>query len=103
MDFERLTEAALGPGRTPFAFQAHFAQADTLPSTIRGPTGLGKTATIVLGWIWRRFYASEKVRETTPRRLVYWLPMRTLVEQTTRPGFTLRVGARCRRGGENSV
>ena len=43
------------------------------------PTGLGKTAAVVLAWLWNR--AFER-RDEWPRRLVYCLPMRTLVEQT---------------------
>jgi len=47
------------------------------------PTGLGKTAMAVLGWLWRRrCHPDEAVRKATPRRLVYCLPMRVLVEQT---------------------
>jgi CRISPR-associated endonuclease/helicase Cas3 len=45
-------------------------------------TGLGKTAMAVVGWLWRRFGADESLRAGTPRRLVYCLPMRVLVEQT---------------------
>ena len=82
MEFENLIRTALGAERTPFGFQERFARAETLPSTIRVPTGLGKTATVVLGWLWRRFYASPDIRNATPRRLAYCLPMRTLVEQT---------------------
>ena len=44
------------------------------------PTGLGKTAAVVLAWLWNRVIRKD---ETWPRRLVYCLPMRTLVEQTT--------------------
>ncbi len=36
----------------------------------------------VVGWLWRRFGDSEERRAATPRRLVYCLPMRVLVEQT---------------------
>lgn len=43
------------------------------------PTGLGKTAAAVLGWLWRR--AEDPAG--TPRRLALCLPMRTLVEQTS--------------------
>lgn len=43
------------------------------------PTGLGKTAAVVLAWLWNRIYLGD---EAWPRRLVYCLPMRTLVEQT---------------------
>jgi len=46
------------------------------------PTGLGKTAAAILAWTWRRRFASGEVRKGTPRRLVYCLPMRVLVEQT---------------------
>ena len=42
------------------------------------PTGSGKTAAVTLGW------AAHRLRDpdNTPRRLVWCLPMRTLVEQT---------------------
>jgi CRISPR-associated endonuclease/helicase Cas3 len=43
------------------------------------PTGLGKTAAVVMAWLWNRVYRED---ENWPRRLVYCLPMRTLVEQT---------------------
>lgn len=43
------------------------------------PTGLGKTAGVVLAWLYNRVALS---RNDWPRRLVYCLPMRTLVEQT---------------------
>jgi len=43
------------------------------------PTGLGKTAAVTVAWLYRR-----RVRGETdlPRRLVWCLPMRVLVEQT---------------------
>jgi CRISPR-associated endonuclease/helicase Cas3 len=47
------------------------------------PTGLGKTAGVVLAWLWNRVaQPNETARSRWPRRLVYCLPMRTLVEQT---------------------
>jgi CRISPR-associated endonuclease/helicase Cas3 len=67
-------------GREPYPYQQRFADADTLPHLLRAPTGAGKTATAVLGWLWRLL--SKK--PDTPRRLVYCLPMRVLVEQSTR-------------------
>ncbi len=66
----------------PFGFQREFAEAQTLPSLVRLPTGSGKTAMAILGWLWRRRFADEPTRRVTPRRLVYCLPMRVLVEQT---------------------
>ncbi len=64
----------------PFPFQSRFAE--LLPPVVSIPTGLGKTAMAVLGWLWRRRFAAESIRRATPRRLVYCLPMRVLVEQT---------------------
>lgn len=69
-------------GTQPFPFQCTFAEADKLPALVDIPTGLGKTAMAVVGWLWRRFGAGDEVRRWTPRRLVYCLPMRVLVEQT---------------------
>lgn len=47
------------------------------------PTGLGKTAAVILAWLWNRVGQLDiKARKKWPRRLVYCLPMRTLVEQT---------------------
>jgi CRISPR-associated endonuclease/helicase Cas3 len=43
------------------------------------PTGCGKTAAVVLAWLYNRV---ERKDGAWPRRLVYCLPMRTLVEQT---------------------
>ncbi|MCX6680785.1 MAG: CRISPR-associated helicase Cas3' [Methanothrix sp.] len=69
-------------GHKPYPFQTRLATVKELPELIDIPTGLGKTDAVVLAWLWRRRFADEKTRATTPRRLVYCLPMRTLVEQT---------------------
>ena len=66
----------------PLPYQTRLATGDPLPSLLDVPTGLGKTAAAVLAWVWRRRFACESVRNQTPRRLVYCLPMRMLVEQT---------------------
>ena len=42
------------------------------------PTGFGKTSAVVLAWLWNRIL---KRRDDWLRRLVYCLPMRSLVEQ----------------------
>lgn len=47
--------------------------------TIRIPTGFGKTAGVVLPWLYRRVIQND---ERWPLRLVFCLPMRVLVEQT---------------------
>ncbi|MDR7400752.1 MAG: CRISPR-associated helicase Cas3' [Armatimonadota bacterium] len=70
-------------GRKPFPYQRRLAEEPELPSLVRAPTGAGKTAAAVLGWLYRRrFHPDDGVRIATPRRLVYCLPMRVLVEQT---------------------
>lgn len=51
-DFGDLFEAAVG--NAPFPFQREFAQASSLPQLVQIPTGLGKTAMAVVGWLWRR-------------------------------------------------
>lgn len=74
--FERAT------GHAPFPFQTAMAARDTLPDVLEAPTGAGKTATAVLVWLWRRRHGADAVRAATPRRLVFCLPMRSLVTQT---------------------
>jgi CRISPR-associated endonuclease/helicase Cas3 len=69
-------------GNDPFPYQRRFATEGEIPQLVDVPTGLGKTAMAVLGWLWRRRFADENTRKATPRRLVYCLPMRVLVEQT---------------------
>ncbi|CAI4031435.1 hypothetical protein DNFV4_01858 [Nitrospira tepida] len=62
-------------GYKPYPFQMRFACAP-LPKLVNVPTGLGKTAMAVLGWLWRRrLHPDEAVRKETPRRLVDCLPM----------------------------
>ena len=70
-------------GWLPYAYQVRVAESPDPPVLLRIPTGAGKTEAAVLAWLCRRFeHPDWKVRESTPRRLVYCLPMRTLVEQT---------------------
>jgi CRISPR-associated endonuclease/helicase Cas3 len=78
MQFEEMFEKATNLG--PLPFQRRFAS--ELYGSVDVPTGLGKTAMAVLGWLWRRRFADAAVRARSPRRLVYCLPMRVLVEQT---------------------
>lgn len=79
--FDELFRAATK--KDPYPWQRQFAVSDELPYLVRVPTGCGKTAAAVLGWLYRRrFHPQPSVRSATPRRLVYCLPMRVLVEQT---------------------
>lgn len=81
-DFETFFTKATD-GCTPHPYQERLAiEGNTIPRLLNVPTGLGKTAAAVLAWLWRRRFADERIRKKTPRRLVYCLPMRVLVEQT---------------------
>lgn len=70
-------------GNTPYNYQSRLAAGysgtDCHSQLINIPTGLGKTAAVVLAWLWNRVQLQNP---KWPRRLVYCLPMRTLVEQT---------------------
>jgi len=69
----------------PLPYQERLATGDSFPALVDVPTGIGKTAAAILAWVWRRRFAEDSVvRKNTPRRLVYCLPMRVLVEQTYR-------------------
>jgi len=63
-------------GHSPHGYQARIAR-DGMPDVIEAPTGTGKTG-VILAWLWRLLYAYP---DSTPRRLVYALPQRSLVEQ----------------------
>ena len=80
MSFDSFFTSAAG--HFPYPYQRCVALDGQMPALINIPTGLGKTAAVILAWLWRRRFADETVRSKTPRRLVYCLPMRTLVEQT---------------------
>ena len=77
-DFDQFFHTATG--QRPFPFQRRLAEGEW-PARIEIPTGLGKTLAVVVAWLWRRQPDSSR-NSSTPRRLVYCLPMRVLVEQT---------------------
>ena len=64
-------------GKRPYAWQRDLADGDW-PEVLIAPTGSGKTAGVTLAWMNRRL----RHHDSTPRRLVWCLPMRTLVDQT---------------------
>ena len=82
MDFDSFFQTATGAA--PYAYQRAFATAPILVDLLEAPTGSGKTAAAVLGWLWRRLHGTHEQRNEAGRRLVFCLPMRTLVEQTER-------------------
>lgn len=87
MSFRAFVLAATGGrrrGRAPYPYQERLA-AEGLPALLRVPTGAGKTLSAVLPWLWRLMLCPEEtVRARSRRRLVYMLPMRSLMEQTVR-------------------
>ena len=75
--YDKFFSAAFA-GQQPFDYQRRLALDDPMPSLVNAPTGAGKTNAILGAWMWRRL----KKPDSVGRRLVYCLPMRTLVEQT---------------------
>ena len=77
VDGVAIYRVVFGEDVQPDAWQLALAS-DAWPRVLIAPTGSGKTAAITLAW------AAHRLRRpgTTPRRLVWCLPMRTLVEQT---------------------
>ena len=85
-DYTRLFQAAMADsGATPYPYQRALAES-TWPDFVEVPTGLGKTAAVTLAWLYRRGVRADGSRVSpeseVPRRLIWCLPMRVLVEQT---------------------
>ncbi len=68
-----------------FDYQRRLAE-EPWPELLEVPTGMGKTAAVTLAWIYKRGWRAGARREepdgATPRRMIWCLPMRVLVEQT---------------------
>jgi len=78
-DFGRLFRTAFGRNVRPFRWQRGLAEGEW-PEVLVAPTASGKTAGVTLAWMYRRLLRAD----STPRRLVWCLPMRTLVDQAAR-------------------
>ncbi len=75
--FARL--AGLAAGAAPHPWQAELgANALCQNRLIRVPTGMGKTFGVLAAWVWHRLIRND---DHWPRRLIWCLPMRVLVEQ----------------------
>jgi CRISPR-associated endonuclease/helicase Cas3 len=70
-------EAAAGFAPLPFQLAWMEQGGAAAIRSLEAPTGLGKTLATLVGWLWDR----QQRPQTTPRRLVYQLPLRTLTEQ----------------------
>ena len=77
LDGAAIYRIALGGEAQPDPWQQALMD-EEWPQVLVAPTGSGKTAAVTLGW------AAHRLRSpgAMPRRLVWCLPMRTLVEQT---------------------
>ena len=71
-----------GSGFDPFPYQVRLAEAEQMPLLVNAPTGAGKTLAALGAWLWRHTRSDGTSDTPTPRRLVYCLPLRTLVNQT---------------------
>ena len=70
----------LGNGKEPHCWQRELADSHACGNRlIRIPTGFGKTLGVLAAWVWHR--VDQRI-DDWPRRLVWCLPMRVLVEQT---------------------
>lgn len=70
----------LKPDIQPYPWQENLAAEQTCRNRmIRVPTGLGKTEGVLAAWSYHRLSRGD---DAWPRRLVWCLPMRALVEQT---------------------
>ena len=108
--FETFFKEATGIESGPYKYQARLAGGDDGTACesrlIDIPTGMGKTAAVVLAWLWNRVQRRDP---NWPRRLVFCLPMRTLVEQTRdnakdwldKLGLSEQVGLEILMGGED--
>lgn len=83
-EIDAVYSTALGHGSAPFLYQRRIAE-EGLPEVLNAATGCGKTPAVMLGWTYRRFrHPDPGVRQATPSRLIWCLPLRTLTDQTAK-------------------
>src|SRR5437016_7351450 len=76
--FQEATRTEGYPVLDPYPYQKNLARTPITSRALQVPTGAGKTAASILSWLYRL----KQGEPDAPRRLVYCLPMRVLVEQT---------------------
>jgi CRISPR-associated endonuclease/helicase Cas3 len=86
MNFDDFFRQATGNCRFPYQRRLAtnwYTDGRPLSLAMHAPTGAGKTAAVALAWLWNRCAIhTANSHALWPRRLVYCLPMRTLVKQT---------------------
>jgi len=88
--FDRQFAALMGP--KPFRWQRRLFERlvkGDLPSALDLPTGLGKTSVMAI-WVLARALAKERALKTIPRRLIYVVDRRAVVDQATAEAEKLR-------------
>ena len=65
-------------GYDPFPYQVDFATRDKEFVSLEAPTGLGKSLAVICDFLYHSIHSPK----STPRRLIFQLPLRTLVNQT---------------------
>jgi len=78
-------------GFAPYRYQERLSSEPLEDRILQIPTGFGKTLAVVGAWLWNTY----KRPAETPRRLIYCLPTRVLVEQTIETA--LRVAGKANR------
>jgi len=73
-DFQSFYEQATG--HRPHGYEERIAR-DGLPDVVPAPAGAGPTG-VILAWLWRRLHGQDPA--VTPRRLVYALPPRAVLD-----------------------
>ena len=80
MSYAQFFRIAIGSDDDPRGWQQDLVdQSSCGDRLIRIPTGFGKTLGVLSAWLWHRLELKD---DAWPRRLVWCLPMRVLVEQT---------------------
>lgn len=87
MSYKDFFREATRFSQSPYGYQVRLAEGPW-PDLLEVPTGLGKTVAVTLAWLyrrgWRKGARTAAIDPATPRRLLWCLPMRVLVEQTHR-------------------
>lgn len=78
--FTELFAEAMGHSKEPYPYQVRLAE-DGLPDVVHAATGTGKTAAVVLAWLYRITSEDRTIAAETPRRLIMVLPTRALTTQ----------------------
>ena len=80
MNYQEFFKNLASSDRQPYGWQKDLADQETCTNRlIRIPTGFGKTLGVLAAWLWHRMQRQD---DSWPRRLIWCLPMRVLVEQT---------------------